>query len=95
MDSTPPSDPSKCDLWIKIRMCVSVESSSRVCRCQRVHACAPEGQVLQFCPDFLSVEPDGVLLGHALCGIETGSNQTHNVAIKKPSQELTKDLRTV
>lgn len=55
----------------------------------------PEGQVLQFCPDFLSVEPDGVFLAHTVGGIETGSNQTNNIAIQQPSQELSKDLCTV
>lgn len=67
----------------------------------RLHAGAtacthvPEGQVLQFCPDFLSVEPYGVFLAHAVGDIETGSNQTNNVAIEEPSQELSKDLCTV
>lgn len=48
----------------------------------------PEGQVLQLCPDILPVEPDGVLLGHALCGVKAGSNQTDDVAVKEPGQEL-------
>lgn len=65
----------------------------RIWRC--VHACAPEGQVLQLCPDFLSVEPNIILLPHALSDIETGSNQANNIAIQKPSQELTQDLCTV
>lgn len=60
-----------------------------------VHIRVPEGQVLQFCPDFLPVKPDGVFLAHALGGIETGSNQSHNVAIQEPSQELPKDLRSI
>lgn len=34
-------------------------------------------------------------MAHALGGIEKGSNQSNNVAIQEPSQELSKDLRTV
>lgn len=55
----------------------------------------PEGQVLQFCPHFLSVEPDGILLADALSDIETGSNQAYDVTVQKPSQELTQDLRPI
>lgn len=57
-----------------------------------VSAQVPEGQVLQFCPDFLSIEPDGVFLAHTVGGIETGPNQTNNIAIEEPSQEPSKDL---
>lgn len=64
--------------------------STSICMC--VYVFVPEGQVLQFCPDFLSVEPEGVLLAHTLTDIETGSNQAHNIAVQKPSQELTQDL---
>lgn len=70
-------------------MNVSLCRSVCACVCARVFVCVPEGQVLQFCPDFLSVELDGVLLAHALSDIETGSNQAYNVAVQKPSQELT------
>lgn len=64
-------------------------------RCRYVHANVPEGQVLQFGPHFLSVEPEGILLAHALSDIETSSNQAHNIAVQKPSQELAQDLCTV
>lgn len=57
-----------------------------------VMLCVPEGQVLQFGPDFLPVEPDGVLLPNTLCCIETGSHKACNISIQKPSQELTQDL---
>lgn len=68
-------------------VCELVSHDCTSMRC--VYACVPEGQVLQFCPDFLPVEPDGVLLAHTLSDIETGSNQAHNIAVKKPTQELT------
>lgn len=61
-----------------------------LCRC--VSLCIPEGQLLQFGPDFLSVEPKGVLLAHALSDIETGSHKAYDIAIQKPGQELTQDL---
>lgn len=51
----------------------------------------PEGQLLQFGPDFLSVEPKGILLAHALSDIETGSDKAYDKAIKKPGHELTQD----
>lgn len=63
--------------------------------CRSVYVCVPEGQVLQFCPDFLPVEPEGVLLAHNLSDVETGSNQARNIAVKKPSKELAKDLNTI
>lgn len=65
----------------------------RLCRC--VSLCIPEGQLLQFGPDFLSVEPKGVLLAHALSDIETGADETYNIAIQKPGQELTQGLHPV
>lgn len=54
-----------------------------------------ESQVLKFGPDFLPVEPDGVLLPHALRGIETSADETHDKAVQQPGQELTQDLRPV
>lgn len=59
--------------------------------CTRV----PECQVLHFCPDFLSIEPDSILLAQALSDIETGSNQADHIAVQEPAQELTQDLCTV
>lgn len=61
-----------------------------LCRCVNVYV--PKGQILQFGPDFLSVEPEGVLLAHTLSDIEAGSDYAYNIAIQKPSQELTQDL---
>lgn len=60
--------------------------------CTFVYLHVPEGQLLQFGPDFLSVEPKGVLLAHALSDIETGSDEAYNIAVQKPGQELTQDL---